>query len=38
MDDRLKKLIEEAKEKWLKQEFDKVPGETDFVPLPERRV
>ncbi|HUH25385.1 MAG TPA: pirin family protein [Flavobacterium sp.] len=26
--------IEEAKEKWIKQEFPKVPGETDFVPLP----
>jgi len=33
-----KELIEEAKEKWLKQEFDKVPGETEFVPLPERRL
>lgn len=33
-----KELIEEAKTKWLNQEFEKVPGETDFVPLPERRV
>lgn len=33
-----KELIEEAKEKWLKQEFDRVPGETEFVPLPERRI
>lgn len=33
-----KELIEEAKEKWLKQEFEPVPGETDFVPLPERRL
>lgn len=33
-----KELIEDAKEKWLKQEFDKVPGETEFVPLPERRL
>lgn len=33
-----KELIEEAKEKWLKQEFDVVPGETDFVPLPERKI
>lgn len=29
-----KELIEAAKEKWMKQEFAKVPGETDFVPLP----
>ncbi|MES2448663.1 MAG: pirin family protein [Bacteroidota bacterium] len=33
-----KELIEEAKERWLKQEFEPVPGETDFVPLPERRI
>lgn len=33
-----KELIEEAKTKWTNQEFDKVPGETDFVPLPERRI
>jgi redox-sensitive bicupin YhaK (pirin superfamily) len=33
-----KELIEAAKEKWLKQEFDSVPGETEFVPLPERRL
>lgn len=33
-----KELIEEAKTKWLNQEFDKVPGETEFVPLPERRI
>lgn len=31
-----KELIEEAKKKWLKQEFAKVPGETGFVPLPLR--
>nr|WP_315161947.1 pirin family protein [uncultured Flavobacterium sp.] len=30
-----KELIEKAKEKWLAQTFDKVPGETEFVPLPE---
>lgn len=30
-----KELIEAAKQKWLAQEFDKVPGETDFVPLPQ---
>ncbi|WP_448633134.1 pirin-like C-terminal cupin domain-containing protein [Pedobacter panaciterrae] len=28
--------IEEAKEKWLSQSFIPVPGETDFVPLPEQ--
>jgi len=31
-----KELIEQAKEKWLSQTFDKVPGETEFVPLPEQ--
>lgn len=31
-----KSLIEAAKEKWLKQEFAPVPGETDYVPLPSR--
>lgn len=31
-----KELIEQAKEKWLAQTFDKVPGETEFVPLPEQ--
>ncbi|WP_042479070.1 pirin family protein [Solitalea canadensis] len=30
--------IERAKEKWLNQEFDPVPGETDFVPLPKDKV
>lgn len=33
-----KELIERAKEKWLKQDFDPVPGETEFVPLPEQRI
>ncbi|RZJ80366.1 MAG: pirin family protein, partial [Flavobacterium sp.] len=33
-----KELIEEAKTKWLNQEFKSVPGETEFVPLPERRL
>ena len=33
-----KELIEEAKERWLKQEFEPVPGETEFVPLPERKL
>lgn len=32
-----KELIEEAKTRWINQEFDKVPGETDFVPLPAPR-
>jgi redox-sensitive bicupin YhaK (pirin superfamily) len=31
-----KKLIENSKEKWLAQTFDKVPGETEFVPLPDQ--
>lgn len=31
-----KELIEKEKEKWLAQTFDKVPGETEFVPLPEQ--
>ncbi|MDI5949848.1 pirin family protein [Flavobacterium yafengii] len=31
-----KELIENAKEKWLAQSFDKVPGETEFVPLPDQ--
>ncbi|PZF74917.1 pirin family protein [Taibaiella soli] len=29
--------IEAAKERWLKQEFVPVPGETEFVPLPESK-
>lgn len=29
-----KERIEEAKQMWEAQAFDKVPGETDFVPLP----
>ncbi|MFD0939260.1 pirin family protein [Pedobacter boryungensis] len=33
-----KELIGEAKTKWLNQEYPPVPGETDFVPLPERRI
>ena len=28
-------LIERAKARWRAQEFAKVPGETEFVPLPE---
>lgn len=30
-----KELIEKARQKWLAQEFDRVPGETEFVPLPQ---
>jgi redox-sensitive bicupin YhaK (pirin superfamily) len=29
-----KELIEDAKERWENQTFPKVPGETEFVPLP----
>lgn len=29
-----RQLIEESKQKWRKQEFDKIKGETEFVPLP----
>lgn len=28
-------LLEEAKERWRKQEFPKIQGETGFVPMPE---
>ncbi|MBC8985993.1 pirin family protein [Pedobacter sp. N36a] len=31
-----KEIIEQAKNKWLEQSFERVPGETDFVPLPEQ--
>ncbi|TNE41927.1 MAG: pirin family protein [Alphaproteobacteria bacterium] len=27
--------IEQAKEDWRQQRFDKIPGETEFIPLPE---
>lgn len=30
-----KAVIEKAKQDWIAQKFDKVPGETEFVPLPE---
>lgn len=30
-----KSLIEKAKQDWLEQKFPKVPGETEFVPLPQ---
>lgn len=33
-----KELIEAAKQRWLAQGFDPVPGETEFVPLPERKL
>jgi redox-sensitive bicupin YhaK (pirin superfamily) len=26
--------IERAKERWQRQEFPAVPGETEFIPLP----
>lgn len=32
-----KELIEAAKQRWLEQKFDRVPGETEFVPLPQQR-
>jgi redox-sensitive bicupin YhaK (pirin superfamily) len=32
-----KELIEAAKTKWLEQSFDPVPGETDFLPLPDQK-
>ncbi|WP_443936851.1 pirin family protein [Pedobacter sp. MW01-1-1] len=32
-----KALIEKAKKNWLEQHFAPVPGETDFVPLPQQR-
>jgi redox-sensitive bicupin YhaK (pirin superfamily) len=33
-----KELIQHAKQKWLNQEFEKIPGETGFIPLPEEGV
>ncbi|MEM6261388.1 MAG: pirin family protein [Bacteroidota bacterium] len=32
-----KEKLEAAKERWANQEFDMVPGETGFVPLPGKR-
>lgn len=29
-----RELIEDAKQRWIEQRFPKVPGETEFVPLP----
>jgi hypothetical protein len=31
-------LIETAKQKWIAQEFEKIPGETGFIPLPESKA
>jgi redox-sensitive bicupin YhaK (pirin superfamily) len=31
-----RELIEEASERWRRQEFAAVPGETEFIPLPAR--
>jgi redox-sensitive bicupin YhaK (pirin superfamily) len=31
-----KERIEEAKQAWKKQRFDAVPGESEFIPLPEK--
>jgi redox-sensitive bicupin YhaK (pirin superfamily) len=33
-----KELLEKAKKDWTEQTFPKVPGETEFVPLPEPRM
>jgi redox-sensitive bicupin YhaK (pirin superfamily) len=33
-----KSLIEKAKENWKLQNFPKVPGETEYVPLPQRKI
>ncbi len=32
-----KERIEQAADDWAAQRFDRVPGETDFIPLPARR-
>ncbi len=31
-----RELIEDARNRWREQRFAKVPGETEFIPLPER--
>lgn len=31
-----KELIEDARSRWREQRFPRVPGETEFIPLPER--
>ena len=33
-----KEVIEKAREDWKAQRFDPVPGETDFIPLPEYKL
>jgi len=33
-----KELIEAAKQKWIDQKFERVPGETTFVPLPNQMI
>ena len=33
-----KEILEKAKKDWKEQTFPKVPGETEFVPLPEPRI
>lgn len=33
-----KELLEKAKQRWIDQKFDKVPGETEFVPLPNPKI
>jgi redox-sensitive bicupin YhaK (pirin superfamily) len=33
-----KELIQNARQKWLLQEFDKIPGETGFIPLPQPKA
>ncbi|OXA87607.1 pirin family protein [Flavobacterium hercynium] len=33
-----KNLIEKAKKDWTEQTFPKVPGETEFVPLPDPKI
>ncbi len=30
-------LIQQAKDQWIKQQFDPIPGETDFIPYPSRK-
>lgn len=32
-----REMIEEAKQRWAEGRFDPVPGETEFIPLPERK-
>lgn len=32
-----REAIERAKDAWTRQEMGKVPGETEWIPLPERK-